>query len=443
MGSVILKGIEKSYGTLTILRDLNLDVGDGEFLVLLGPSGCGKSTTLRMIAGLEAITRGKLIMGGRDVTNVHPRERNVAMVFQNYALYPHMTVADNIGYPLRIARVDRKSRRNQIEKAAEKVGLQPYLDRFPRDLSGGQRQRTALARALVRNPDVFLLDEPLSNLDAKLRVAMRSEIKHLQRTLRATMIYVTHDQVEAMTLADRIVLFSDGEIQQIGTPDQIYDDPENLFVAGFIGSPPRNFISGASSGGVFEADGVDRFEAPREGELTLGFRAEDVVLDPDGRINGTVFEIEPTGDATYVVLEIGEARSIIRAGKRFRPKPGSPLRFDVQHGQVPLLRHEDRKPRAGKMIARLIEPERPGTCLDVRSVVLERRAWNGRPGCGVEDTACPAGRASTIGPGSSPGIQPIGDFPASRSRRGQPGKNVRRAEDGSRPLISKFDPEVR
>ena len=335
MGSVILKGIEKSYGTLTILRDLNLDVADGEFLVLLGPSGCGKSTTLRMIAGLEAITRGKLIMGGRDVTNAHPRERNVAMVFQNYALYPHMTVADNIGYPLRIARVDRKTRRNQIEKAAEKVGLETYLDRYPRDLSGGQRQRTALARALVRNPDVFLLDEPLSNLDAKLRVAMRSEIKHLQRTLSATMIYVTHDQVEAMTLADRIVLFSDGEIQQIGTPDQIYDDPENLFVAGFIGSPPMNFIRGASSGGVFEAEGVNRFEAPHDGELTLGFRAEDVVLDPKGRISGTVFEIEPTGDATYVVLEIGSARSIVRAGKKFRPKPGSRLRFDLQNdGQV-------------------------------------------------------------------------------------------------------------
>ncbi|MHA7774726.1 ABC transporter ATP-binding protein [Roseibium sp. M-1] len=330
MSSVILKDVTKSYGSLTVLKEMNLRIEDGEFLVLLGPSGCGKSTTMRMIAGLETISSGTLLMDDRDVTHVHPRERNVAMVFQNYALYPHMTVFDNIGYPLKVARVDRESRRKQVEEAAEKVDLLPYLKRYPRDLSGGQRQRVALARALVRDPEVFLLDEPLSNLDAKLRVAMRAEIKHLQRSLGVTMIYVTHDQIEAMTLADRVVLLSHGEIQQVGTPDEIYDDPDNQFVAGFIGSPPMNFISGISEGGSFVAEGVSNLSAPVDGHLTLGFRAEDAVLAENGRFKGKVFEVEPTGEATYVVLDLGKARTIIRADKKFRPEIGSELRFELQ-----------------------------------------------------------------------------------------------------------------
>jgi multiple sugar transport system ATP-binding protein len=334
MSSVSLQGIEKSYGSTTVLRDVNLDIADGEFLVLLGPSGCGKSTTMRMIAGLEKITNGTLMMGDRDVTNIPPRDRNIAMVFQNYALYPHMTVADNIGYPLKVAKIEKTRRREQIEEAAGKVDLLPYLDRYPRELSGGQRQRVALARALVRSPEVFLLDEPLSNLDAKLRVAMRAEIKHLQRTLGVTMIYVTHDQIEAMTLADRVVLLLDGEIQQVGTPDDIYDDPDNMFVAGFIGSPPMNFIEGIAQGGKFSANGISDLASPKDGNLTVGFRAEDAALEDNGRFSGTVFEVEPTGEATYIVLEMGKARVIIRTNKKFRPPLGEELRFELQHGHT-------------------------------------------------------------------------------------------------------------
>lgn len=330
MSSVTLKDVTKSYGSLTVLKEMNLEIADGEFLVLLGPSGCGKSTTMRMIAGLETISSGNLMMGDREVTDVHPRDRNVAMVFQNYALYPHMTVFDNIGYPLKVAGLDKASRKQQIEEAAGKVDLLPYLQRYPRDLSGGQRQRVALARALVRDPEVFLLDEPLSNLDAKLRVAMRAEIKHLQRTLGVTMIYVTHDQIEAMTLADRVVLLSHGEIQQVGTPDEIYDDPDNKFVAGFIGSPPMNFIDGIAEEGAFVAAGVSGLEAPTDGNLTLGFRAEDAVLAEEGRFKGQVFEVEPTGEATYVVLDMGKSRTIIRADKKFRPPIGSELRFELK-----------------------------------------------------------------------------------------------------------------
>ena len=334
MSSVTLKGVEKRFGVVTVLRSLDLDIADGEFLVLLGPSGCGKSTTMRMIAGLESVSDGTIEMGEREVTKMHPRDRNVAMVFQNYALYPHMTVAQNIGYPLRVARLNRQDMHAKVEEAAGTVDLLPYLGRYPRDLSGGQRQRVALARALVRDPEVFLLDEPLSNLDAKLRVAMRAEIKHLQRELGVTMIYVTHDQIEAMTLADRIVLLHDGLIQQIGTPDDIYDDPDNLFVAGFIGSPPMNFINGVVSDGKFKAEGVAEVPAPGRGEITLGFRAEDVTVTDTGAYDGVVFAIEPTGEATYVVLEIGGQRSIIRADKKFRPAMGDHMRFDVPPDQA-------------------------------------------------------------------------------------------------------------
>ena len=329
MSRVTLQGISKSYGSVTVLKPIDLDIADGEFLVLLGPSGCGKSTTMRMIAGLEAITDGKLLFDGRDVTGAHPRDRNVAMVFQNYALYPHMTVADNIGYPLKVAKVAKAERQAQIEAAAKTVDLTPYLARFPRDLSGGQRQRVALARALVRSPGVFLLDEPLSNLDAKLRVAMRAEIKHLQRNLGVTMIYVTHDQIEAMTLADRVVLLSDGAIQQVGTPDEIYDDPANLFVAGFIGSPPMNFLAGQAKDGRFTAPGVTDLPCTGNGALTLGFRAEDAALADTGQFTGTVYEVEPTGESTYVVLQMGSHRVNLRCDKKFRPALGATLRFDV------------------------------------------------------------------------------------------------------------------
>ena len=334
MSSVKLESVAKNWGEVHVLKALDLDIADGEFLVLLGPSGCGKSTTMRIIAGLENVSDGRVLMGERDVTGIHPRERNVAMVFQNYALYPHMTVAENIGYPLKVARWDKARKRAKVEEAADKVDLTDYLARFPRDLSGGQRQRVALARALVRDPEVFLLDEPLSNLDAKLRVAMRAEIKHLQRGLGVTMIYVTHDQIEAMTLADRVVLLSEGEIKQVGTPDDIYDDPDNLFVAGFIGSPPMNFVEGMACEGTFTAQDVVVRGAPVDGSLTVGFRPEDVVMAESGAFRGSVYEVEPTGDATYLVIDVGTSRAMIRADKKFRPGIGAPISFDVKDNQT-------------------------------------------------------------------------------------------------------------
>ena len=334
MSSVKLQSVAKSWGDAYILKALDLEIADREFLVLLGPSGCGKSTTMRIITGLESVSDGRVLMGERDVTTVHPRERNVAMVFQNYALYPHMTVAENIGYPLKVAPWDKAKKRAKVEEAAGKVDLTGYLDRYPRDLSGGQRQRVALARALVRDPEVFLLDEPLSNLDAKLRVAMRVEIKHLQRSLGVTMIYVTHDQIEAMTLADRVVLLSEGEIKQVGTPDDIYDDPDNLFVAGFIGSPPMNFVEGMARNGTFSAQDVVVQGAPADGSLTIGFRPEDVVIAESGAFRGSVYEVEPTGDAAYLVVEAGTARTMLRADKKFRPDIGASITFDVKDNQM-------------------------------------------------------------------------------------------------------------
>ena len=336
MVSVSLRSVSKVWDDTVALKELDLDVHEGEFLVLLGPSGCGKSTTMRIIAGLESATSGYVLLDGNDVTNQPPRARNVAMVFQNYALYPHMTVEENIGYPLRIAGVPKPDRAAHILKAAERVDLQDLLKRRPKQLSGGQRQRVALARALVRDPSVFLLDEPLSNLDAKLRVAMRAEIKHLQRQLGVTTIYVTHDQIEAMTLADRVVVMNKGEIQQIGSPDDIYDDAENLFVAGFIGSPPMNFIEGSVEAGSFASEGVRVEGAPgHTGSVTLGFRAEDVQLAAEtGMIAGRVFDVEPTGDATLIVVQIGPNRSTFRADKRTRPAVGDPIAFDVPLSEV-------------------------------------------------------------------------------------------------------------
>ena len=230
---VTLNNIRKSFGALEVVKGLNLSVDDGEFLVLLGPSGCGKTTALRMIAGLETVTSGNIRIGERDVTHVLPKYRDVAMVFQSYALYPHMSVAENIGYPLKLRKLPREDVRARVEAAAAKVDLTPYLDRYPRQLSGGQRQRVALARAMVRTPSLFLMDEPLSNLDAKLRGHMRAELKHLQRELGTTTIYVTHDQIEAMTLAHRVAVMDAGIVQQIDTPREIYENPANLFVAGF------------------------------------------------------------------------------------------------------------------------------------------------------------------------------------------------------------------
>src|SRR5579862_4392025 len=244
MASVSIRNVRKIFGSTEVLHGVNVEIDDGEFVILVGPSGCGKSTLLRMIAGLENVTAGEIAIGDRVVNNVAPKERDIAMVFQNYALYPHMTVRDNMAFSLSLAKVPKTLIEQQVARAAQILGLTPYLNRYPRQLSGGQRQRVAMGRAIVRDPQVFLFDEPLSNLDAKLRVQMRVEIKALHQRLRTTSVYVTHDQVEAMTMADRIVVMHDGRVEQIGTPLDLYDNPANLFVAGFIGSPAMNFIKG-------------------------------------------------------------------------------------------------------------------------------------------------------------------------------------------------------
>ena len=256
MAAVSLRNLTKRWGGFVAVDDQSLEIRDREFLVLLGPSGCGKTTTMRMIAGLEEPTSGEIRIGGRVVNDELPKDRDVAMVFQNYGLYPHMTVRDNIAYPLKVRGGRRADEiRGRVQAAAAKVQLEELLDRKPRALSGGQRQRVALARAIVRTPQVFLMDEPLSNLDAKLRVTMRAELKHLSHELRITTVYVTHDQIEAMTLADRVAVMNHGRIQQLGTPEEIYDDPKNLFVAGFIGSPAMNLIEGATENGRFMVAG--------------------------------------------------------------------------------------------------------------------------------------------------------------------------------------------
>lgn len=326
MASVTLKNVAKRFGHFTALEELNLSIGDGEFLVLLGPSGCGKTTTMRMVAGLEHPSGGEIRIGERLVNDMQPKDRDVAMVFQNYGLYPHMSVEQNIGYPLKVRGIGKVDRAAKVRIAAEKVELGPLLARKPRQLSGGQRQRVALARVIVRTPQVFLMDEPLSNLDAKLRVTMRAEIKHLQHELGVTTIYVTHDQIEAMTLADRVAVMNQGRIQQLGTPEEIYDRPANLFVAGFIGSPPMNLIDGNVSEGRFRAPGVS-LSAPDfrgSGVRVLGIRPEDIeVVDPQGaEIAGSIYAVELTGESNLVTVMIGTNRVIARAPRSWRGKIG-------------------------------------------------------------------------------------------------------------------------
>ena len=318
---ISIKEMNKFYGAFHALKDLTLDVAPGEFLVLLGPSGCGKSTALRMIAGLETITSGTLMIGERDVTDVLPKYRDIAMVFQSYALYPHKTVGENIGFPLKVAKTPKPEMEAAIRAAAEQVELDHLLDRLPGQLSGGQRQRVALARAIIRRPSVFLMDEPLSNLDAKLRGNMRAELKHMQSTLGITTIYVTHDQIEAMTLAHRVAIMKDGELQQLGTPKEVYSDPANLFVAGFMGSPPMNFIEGSVSGGQFRGPGVS-LPAPGVTDTaaaTLGFRPEDctVVAAGAGQVDAEVYTLEMTGDQSLVTFRADEKHLVVKMPKDF------------------------------------------------------------------------------------------------------------------------------
>ncbi|QCI62915.1 ABC transporter ATP-binding protein [Phreatobacter stygius] len=313
MAKVSLNSVRKAYGGVVAVHGFDLDIQDGEFVVFLGPSGCGKSTTLRMIAGLEEITSGTIHIGARDVTGLEPKDRNIAMVFQNYALYPHKTIYENLAFGLRIRRMDPAEIDARVRKAAAMLGLDEYLARKPKQLSGGQMQRVALGRALVRNPDVFLLDEPLSNLDAKLRVRMREEIARLHQEVGTSMVYVTHDQVEAMTLANRIVIMRDGHVQQVGQPLQVYDRPANLFVAGFIGSPEMNLIEGRIENGGFVSGGLSvglgHGVAAGEGtEVVLGIRPEHVtVADAPGAVPFNIHVLEQLGAQT---LSIGEANGV-------------------------------------------------------------------------------------------------------------------------------------
>jgi len=318
VASIQLQNIVKRYGGFVGVQDMTLDIADEEFLVLLGPSGCGKTTTMRMIAGLEVPTAGDIVIGGDVVNDVDARDRDVAMVFQGYALYPNMTVYENIRFPLRMRGIPAGEQDALIRRAADLVELGAFLDRKPGALSGGQRQRAALARAVVRQPQVFLMDEPLSNLDAKLRQSMRVQIKHMQRQLRVTTVYVTHDQIEAMTLADRIVIMNKGAIQQVGTPDQIYTDPQNTFVAGFIGGPPMNLIDGTAQGGRFVAPGVTvACPAALAGKVTLGIRPEDCRIGGTD-VQGMVYGVEPTGDVTYLTVLAGAKQIEVKAARDFR-----------------------------------------------------------------------------------------------------------------------------
>jgi multiple sugar transport system ATP-binding protein len=312
MADLQLRGVAKAYERVEVLRDVNLEVGDGEFVVLVGPSGCGKSTLLRMIAGLEEITDGELTIGGRRMNEVPPRNRDIAMVFQSYALYPHMTVARNMGFPMEIARRPRSERAGPVSRAAGVLGLGALLDRFPRALSGGQRQRVAMGRALVREPTVFLFDEPLSNLDAALRVEMRLEIARLHQKLGTTTVYVTHDQVEAMTLADRIVVMNGGRIQQVGSPMELYDRPANRFVAGFIGSPTMNMVEGRPVPGGLQLGDSTVWPAP-PGTAALGIRPEHLSLTSTA-VPGLAAEllvVERLGSDTNLFCEVSGMGSLL------------------------------------------------------------------------------------------------------------------------------------
>ncbi len=337
MARIQLKNIVKSWGASVGVKRMSLDIADGEFLVLLGPSGCGKTTTMRMVAGLEDPTEGEIWIGERCVNALEPKDRDVAMVFQSYGLYPNMTVYQNIAFPLLIRGTPKAEIDPAVRRASAKVELDEFLQRRPKELSGGQRQRVALARAIVRQPQVFLMDEPLSNLDAKLRVSMRAHIKHLHHELGVTTIYVTHDQVEAMTLADRVVVMSKAEIQQIGTPEDIYNDPANLFVAGFIGAPAMNLVRGAVREGVFECRGegfqvrVAGFGRHTQENVVLGVRAEDLQVGaPEAaQIQGEVFSFELLGDATTVTLRLADQFITAKADKNFRAAMGARIGLSV------------------------------------------------------------------------------------------------------------------
>jgi multiple sugar transport system ATP-binding protein len=338
MASVSIASVNKSFGGNPVIRDVSVDIADGEFVILVGPSGCGKSTLLRIIAGLETIDEGTLRIGDRRVNDVEPKDRDIAMVFQNYALYPHMTVAANMAFSLVQRGVDKAVIERSVHEAAAILEIEQLLSRYPKQLSGGQRQRVAMGRAIVRNPRVFLFDEPLSNLDAKLRVQMRGEIKALHHRLATTMIYVTHDQIEAMTMADRIVVLRDGKVEQIGSPLHLYDHPANLFVAGFLGSNGMAFFRGTYRNGAFVSDDGLALPFDRRPDLegrtvVCGVRPEDFTAEGDG-VEARVDVVEPTGSETQVIARWGGQKFVSLFRGRFAATPGASVRLGVAPGHA-------------------------------------------------------------------------------------------------------------
>ena len=340
MASVQFKGIQKAYGKVKVIHGINFEIADGEFVVLVGPSGCGKSTLLRMLAGLEEITGGEILIDGKVVNDLESKDRDIAMVFQSYALYPHMTVRENMGFSLRLRKADAASTAERVANAARILNLDALLDRYPRELSGGQRQRVAMGRAIVRDPKVFLFDEPLSNLDAKLRVAMRAEIKALHQRLKTTTVYVTHDQIEAMTMADRIVVMHDGIVEQIGTPLELFDRPGNLFVAQFIGSPAMNVFKGVVRGGMVDALGARWPLAAGVGQegqnVHYGIRPTDLVIADaaTGGIAAQVVVVEPTGAETELLLQIGDQQLVVVMHGRTQAQPDDTVYLTLEAAQA-------------------------------------------------------------------------------------------------------------
>ncbi|RWB02722.1 sn-glycerol-3-phosphate ABC transporter ATP-binding protein UgpC [Mesorhizobium sp.] len=344
MAQVAISNVAKAFGTVKVLHGVSVDIADGQFVVLVGPSGCGKSTLLRMVAGLETVSGGTIAIGDRVVNHLPPAKRDIAMVFQNYALYPHKTVEQNMAFALKLRKTDPADVAERVKRAADILDLNPYLKRYPRQLSGGQRQRVAMGRAIVRNPQVFLFDEPLSNLDAKLRVQMRTEIKELHQRLKTTTIYVTHDQIEAMTMADKIVVMRDGRIEQVGAPLELFDRPANLFVAGFIGSPSMNLLKGVVrkgdksiveiAGTPFPIAASSKVEDGRN--VVYGVRPEHLEIHPDG-VPAKISVVEPTGSETLVFLRFGEGEMVALFRERHDFKPGDTLYLKPRLDQVHLF----------------------------------------------------------------------------------------------------------
>jgi multiple sugar transport system ATP-binding protein len=340
------QNVTKNFGALSVVDDLSLEIDEGEFVVLLGPSGCGKTTTLRMLAGLETVTSGDIFIGGERINDVPTQQRDLAMVFQSYALYPHMSIAENIAYPLRVRKIEKNERGKRVRRVAEMLEIESLLERKPRQLSGGERQRVALARAIVREPRAYLMDEPLSNLDARLRVQMRGELKRLQHELGTTTIYVTHDQAEAMTLASRVAVLKRGRVQQFDTPLNIYNQPANRFVAEFVGSPSMNFIDGKIERGIFVSDSlqvsVNRSDSPVDSKITMGIRPEHihVYAEPqDGAIQAHVYVTELMGNETFVFLSLGPHKLIARAAGDFRADVESTVWLRIESEKAHFFDH--------------------------------------------------------------------------------------------------------